>query len=62
MRKGGYDGKGVVVLKDEASVDKAFTVPSVLEAAVDIDKELSVIVARNSAGETKVLPGGGIRF
>ena len=26
MRKGGYDGKGVVVLKDEASVDKAFTV------------------------------------
>ena len=56
MRKGGYDGKGVVVLKDEASVDKAFTVPSVLEAAVDIDKELSVIVARNSAGETKCFP------
>ena len=25
LRKGGYDGKGVVVLKDETSVDKAFT-------------------------------------
>ena len=56
MRKGGYDGKGVVVLKDAASVSKAFTVPSVLEAAVDIDKELSVIVARNSAGETQCFP------
>ena len=56
MRKGGYDGKGVVVLNDEASIHKAFTVPSVLEAAVDIDKELSVIVARNSAGETKCFP------
>jgi 5-(carboxyamino)imidazole ribonucleotide synthase len=56
MRKGGYDGKGVVVLRDEASVANAFTVPSVLEAAVDIDKELSVIVARNSAGETRCFP------
>lgn len=56
MRTGGYDGKGVVVLRDEASVSKAFTVPSVLEAAVDIDKELSVIVARNSSGEMRCFP------
>ena len=56
MRKGGYDGKGVVVLRDAGSLEKAFTVPSVLEAAVDIDKELSVIVARNSSGETRCFP------
>ncbi|MAI23572.1 MAG: 5-(carboxyamino)imidazole ribonucleotide synthase [Crocinitomicaceae bacterium] len=56
MRKGGYDGKGVVLLKDKAQIEKAFTVPSVLEAAVDIEKELSVIVARNSAGEMKCFP------
>ena len=56
MRKGGYDGRGVVLLKDEAQIDKAFTVPSVIEAAVDIEKELSVIVARNSAGEMKCFP------
>lgn len=56
MRKGGYDGKGVVVLRDQASVANAFTVPSVLEQAVDIDKELSVIVARNSSGEIRCFP------
>ena len=29
---------------------------------MDIDKELSVIVARNSAGETEVLPSGLVVF
>ena len=48
MRTGGYDGNGVVVLKSEADLNNAFDVPSVLEHAVDIEKELSVIVARNS--------------
>ena len=56
MRKGGYDGKGVVVLKNAQDADRAFHVPSVLEQAVDIDKELSVIVARNSSGETRCFP------
>jgi 5-(carboxyamino)imidazole ribonucleotide synthase len=56
MRKGGYDGKGVVVLKNAEAIERAFQVPSVLEQAVDIDKELSVIVARNSSGETRCFP------
>ncbi len=56
MRKGGYDGKGVVVLKSKADLNKAFDVPSVLEHAVDIEKELSVIVARNSSGEIRCFP------
>ena len=56
MRTGGYDGKGVVVLKSEADLDRAFDVPSVLEHAVDIEKELSVIVARNSRGEIECFP------
>ena len=56
MRTGGYDGKGVVVLKSEADLDRAFDAPSVLEHAVDIEKELSVIVARNSRGEIECFP------
>ena len=56
MRTGGYDGKGVVVLKSEADLNNAFDVPSVLEHAVDIEKELSVIVARNSRGEVECFP------
>jgi 5-(carboxyamino)imidazole ribonucleotide synthase len=56
LRKGGYDGKGVVRLNDPTKLDNAFTEPSVLERLVDFDKEISVIVARNPSGETKCFP------
>ena len=51
MRKGGYDGKGVQILKSESDLEKAFEVPSLLEEMIDFDKEISVIVARNENGE-----------
>ena len=57
LRKGGYDGKGVQVLKSaEDAAARGFDAPCVLEQAVDIDKELSVIVARNADGATAVYP------
>jgi 5-(carboxyamino)imidazole ribonucleotide synthase len=56
MRKGGYDGKGVVKLVNPHHIDKAFDEPSVLERLVDFDKELSVIVARSEGGEVKCFP------
>jgi len=56
MRTGGYDGKGVTPLRSESDLTTAFEVPSVLEKFVDFEKELSVIVARNTNGETKVYP------
>ncbi|MEI6020273.1 MAG: 5-(carboxyamino)imidazole ribonucleotide synthase [Bacteroidota bacterium] len=56
LRKGGYDGKGVVRLNDVQQIEKAFDAPSVLERLVDFDKELSVIVARNEEGEVKCFP------
>ena len=56
LRKGGYDGKGVVKLVSPANLEKAFNEPSVLERLVDYDKELSVIVARNADGECKCFP------
>lgn len=62
MRKGGYDGKGVQLLKSAADVTKAWPDPSVLEKAVDLEKELSVIVARNTAGEVKTFPTVELEF
>lgn len=62
MRKGGYDGKGVQLLRSAADVPKAFAEPSVLEKAVDLEKELSVIVARNAAGEIKTFPTVELEF
>ena len=56
MRTGGYDGKGVTPLRFEKDLETAFEVPSILEKFVDFEKELSVIVARNENGETKVYP------
>ena len=51
-RKEGYDGKGVVVIHSENDIERIFDVPSVVEQAVDIDKELAVIVAKNTKGDS----------
>ena len=56
LRTGGYDGRGVQVIRKEADAADAFDAPCVLEDAVAIDKELSVIVARSTTGEVKTYP------
>ncbi len=55
-RAAGYDGKGVSVILKPDDLDKLMDTPSMVENAVDIEKELSVIVARNKSGETKCYP------
>ena len=53
----GYDGKGQRVLRSRADAAAAFVElapkPLVLEAFIPFDKEISVVVARNPAGEVK---------
>ena len=56
LGKGGYDGKGVQKLSTKADLDKAFTAPSLLEKAIDFDKEIAVIVARNQDGLMACFP------
>ena len=53
---GGYDGFGVVVCRTENDVQNIPDVPGMLEAFVDFDLEVSVIVARNESGEIKTFP------
>jgi 5-(carboxyamino)imidazole ribonucleotide synthase len=53
---GGYDGKGVQLLRSEADLDKAFDAEGILEKFVDFEKELAVIVARNENGDIKCFP------
>jgi 5-(carboxyamino)imidazole ribonucleotide synthase len=52
--RGGYDGQGVMMLRSAADLKQAFEGPSVLEEAIDLHKEISVLVARNEAGEIAV--------
>lgn len=54
LRTGGYDGRGVELIKGENDLQNAFKAPSILEELVPFEKELSVIVARNEKGETAV--------
>ena len=52
----GYDGRGVQVIRSEADFARAFDTHGLVEAFVDFAKEISVIVARNQAGEIKIFP------
>jgi len=52
----GYDGRGVQVLRTVNDLPKAFDNPGLLEKLVEIDKEISVIVARNGDGKLAAFP------
>lgn len=59
--RGGYDGKGQVVIKSLEDVEKSYQELArhgelVLEKWITFEKELSVIVTRNPAGEAKTFP------
>lgn len=60
--RGGYDGKGQYVIKKEEEIHEASQLlqagTCVLEKWVPFEKEISVIVNRNSKGETAVFPVG----
>jgi len=56
MRVGGYDGRGVNILRTANDFDLVFDAPSILEHAVDFEKEISVIVARNENGQVNYFP------
>jgi 5-(carboxyamino)imidazole ribonucleotide synthase len=55
-RTAGYDGKGVAVIRSESDLGLLLDGPAVVEDAVDIDKELSIIISRNVSGEVKCYP------
>ena len=56
LGKDGYDGRGVQRISSETDLDKAFDAPGLLEKAVDFEKEIAIIVARNQMGHMKTFP------
>jgi len=54
LRKDGYDGKGVQVIKNESDLVYAFDAPSVIEDLIEIAHEIAVIVARTNSGQCAV--------
>ena len=56
LGEGGYDGRGVQLLKTKDDLDKGFDKSSVLEKMVSIQKEIAQMVAVNEKGETALYP------
>src|SRR6187397_2151792 len=56
LGEGGYDGRGVQILKNKEDLGKAFNAPAVLEKLIPIDKEIAQMVAVNEKGETALYP------
>lgn len=54
--EGGYDGRGVEIIRNETDLENIPDVPGLIEALVPFDKEVAVVVARNPSGETKCFP------
>ena len=49
---GGYDGKGVQLLKKQEDIESGFDAPAVLEKMINVKKEIAVTVAVSNSGET----------
>lgn len=53
---GGYDGRGVQVIREHKEIELGFDEPGVLEKMVDIDREISIIVAVDTKGQNVLYP------
>ena len=62
LRKGGYDGKGVAIIRSQNDLKNLLEGASLIEKLVDIQTEISVIVARNRKGEIKCFPVAEMEF
>lgn len=56
LGEGGYDGKGVKLIRSSADFDSGFDAPAVLEKKITINKEIAMLVAINDQGETAIYP------
>ena len=61
-RSGGYDGRGVHIVKTKSDLDNLLECPSVVEDLVKIEKEIAVIVARNTKGKINSFPVVDMEF
>lgn len=61
-RCGGYDGRGVQILKDPDQIAQLWNTPSLVEPFVADCLEVAVLLARDSAGNSVVYPVFGMDF
>lgn len=62
LAMGGYDGRGVELLKNKNDLVRGFDAPAVLEKLVSIKKEIAVIIAVADNGENALYPSVDMVF
>lgn len=62
VRSGGYDGRGVAIIRKEGDLPLLLDGKCLVEPLVDIETEVSVIAARNANGEIKTFPPVAMAF
>jgi 5-(carboxyamino)imidazole ribonucleotide synthase len=62
LAMGGYDGRGVELLKTPADFERGFDAPAILEKLVTIEKEIAMIVAVAQNGERTMYPAAEMVF
>ncbi|MBC7534702.1 MAG: 5-(carboxyamino)imidazole ribonucleotide synthase [Ferruginibacter sp.] len=53
LSHGGYDGKGVKMIKNKEDLGNGFDAPAVLEKKINIKKEIALIIAVSSTGDIR---------
>ncbi|MBT6817433.1 MAG: ATP-grasp domain-containing protein, partial [Flavobacteriales bacterium] len=56
LAEGGYDGFGVAMINKASDIDNLPDLPCITEAAVEIDKEIAVVIVRDRHGNTEAFP------
>jgi 5-(carboxyamino)imidazole ribonucleotide synthase len=56
IAQGGYDGKGVRIIRTKEDIEKGFDAPGVLEKMIPVDKEIAQLIAVGQKGETAIYP------
>ncbi len=62
LAEGGYDGRGVEIIKTKEAIANGFDAPAVLEKLIPIEKEIAVMIAVNEKGETVLYPAVEMHF
>jgi len=53
---GGYDGRGVMIIRSKNDLKKIPEMPGLLEELADIEHEIAMVAARNEKGQIKAFP------
>jgi len=56
LSTGGYDGRGVIMLKKKEDLENGFDEPSILEKMITVQKEIALLVAISQQGEPAIFP------